>query len=1272
MRRPHHGGQNAREWRRRIAALARRNKESIATYKFRLEGETDNIDFHAAARAYDITEGIARGSLIGLVCAVHLSGFRLFSKPDETRQFRNRSHYPEKAFSGALQTHVGIENHSVSIQSLEIAFATRPRASGGVAPSWSADALARRLFQTWNGRSPKNDDQDQPMRTLANGIAAEVTSKFHDWRVLAENVGGALACADRYLASLGDSFPKLADLPPMADVQPKNCTFAYDAESPFVDMADNDEIWLHKVVATRAKQLRRDSPSLEISDSKFARQLRDATVGNPNNNGLSWLFGVGLRYLRDSDVGRIAQDLGVPEEERRRVEQLKRFADAIPPNPFFDTDGYAEFRGSVGGKIASWVSNYWKRICELTVLHSETPEIKIPPGLADDANAHLFSGQHTDAAGLQDLAKQIPTQIAEATATLSVLAGGGVPGSKDIETVERVASDVSEFIGQTGMFNNRIDQEIDHAEDAENEDRLKKLKIKLPEKFKEPPKLNRISGGTDDADGEIKNLESRLNAAIRKRREHFERLTKWVSDSDGVLDPWPAMIERERKALKDRGMNASLADEQALRRFMHRIVGMSRRLSPESAELVREKIAPLFKKKKEANRYFRNRRGAIYRHPRSTSRHQPYDVNVCDAREIDWGSWLEELVEKIRERAHRIGDKTSLRDVLSLEGFLFTERLQGLPDRVPGNLATPRNEDGILGVPPLLASQLDADEISRDVALRAFNLFNSTINGLSFRAFRESFIVRVKFLRLDHEELFYVPKKRAWRPPDKYSSAKTAISKGLALPAVTRDDDGAILPCETVEGLSKAKLPEPGSRALLRQAPHDWLVELDLRQGETPERAGLPVKKNVGTKPKGWRPLKRPAFRLVGPPSFKTCLDRTLTDITPGEEEIKLGDYTLILDRVFEQSLSWQDGKMRISAKPVRINAELAIPAVDKNPYPNAANEMLFDNIVAIDQGEKRIGFAVFSLVDFIERDVQEPVVGVDGKPAVGTVAVPAFRRLMAAVNRHRGSRQPNQKVGQTFSKALMRFRENVIGDVCNRIDTLCERHRAFPVLESSVGNFEAGGRQLKMIYGSVLHRYAYSSVEAHKTARGHYWSTADSWEHPYVHAYTWNEEKKNYSSRSKPLNLFPGVVVHPAGTSQTCHRCGRNAVTAMRNMPDKVEVEEGGRISLGDGDVIRLLERADHSESERKKFRRHKERPPLNKPVSRKLHKRDDLERILKRNLRQQPKSEMSPDTSQARFVCVYENCDFSGHADENAAINIGRRFLERIDLEASRKARG
>ena len=235
MRRAYHGGQNARDWRRQIAALAKRQREDVRTLKFRLDCRSGDLDFQAASQACDVTEGVGQGSLIGLVCAVHLSGFRLFTRASETRRFQNRSRYPEGAFSDALKAHAGIENSRITIQSIEDVFATPPRARGGSAPAWSADDLARRLFQTWNGRSPREGDAGQPAFDLAAGTARAVAREFDGWRNLADDKEGALISAGRHLATLGASFPRLDDLPTGTDFQPESCTFACDPESPFVD-----------------------------------------------------------------------------------------------------------------------------------------------------------------------------------------------------------------------------------------------------------------------------------------------------------------------------------------------------------------------------------------------------------------------------------------------------------------------------------------------------------------------------------------------------------------------------------------------------------------------------------------------------------------------------------------------------------------------------------------------------------------------------------------------------------------------------------------------------------------------------------------------------------------------------------------------------------------------------------------------------------------------------------------------------------------------------
>lgn len=1232
MKNKHHGGETARKYRREVVALAKKQKESVRTLIFPLECAPEDFDFSEAAKTYDVTEGVKKGSLFGLLCAVHLSGFRMFSKANETQQFRNSSRYPTDEFADALSTHTSINNPDVTIQSIEDTFGSPPRARGGVAPEWSANVLAHRLFKKWE-KPPNDTDTDQPTYRLAEGIAQEVFKNSSDWKELKNNVIEAMACADRHLATLGD-FPKLGNLPPRAPLTPKNCTFAYDAQLPFVPMNGNEEIWLHQVVAVCAACLSRERTD-DVPLSVTELQNRIVTY---NHNGLSWLFGNGLAYLKTTSSENIAADLGVPEAEIHRVRQLKEFADAIPEIPFFVTGGYPEFRTSVGGKISSWLANYWKRLEKLYNLHSNSSNIEIPPVLLLPINKDLFSGQHTDAVGLKDLCEQLPQRIKEAKNDLEVLRGNGVPELTHIKTIEWVADYASALIGQVEMLNNRVEQEMERDTDKKKElGQLRVVEIPLALKNK-PPKLNRISGGSVNIDDEIQQLETKLNAALAGRRDHYQQLT-----GGETLKPLPSLIEREHKKLADKGEDEGRAKEQAVRCILNGLAKISRRLSPGTEKAVQDMLKPLFSKRKDANKFFYNRQGTLYRSPFSTSRHHAYEIDLKHALQKNWLQEVENLLANVRRELSKNGNKKLLKDLILIEGFYFNQQLEGLRKKVSGKLAKPVSD--VINIPPLLAAQLEENKVPRDVAIRAFNLFSGVINGLWFSATRDRFINRVKFTRTEREELFYVPKDKLWHHPETYRSAKGMISKGLE--RVKRDENGAVLPTETAQHLSKSNFPE-GARELLQQLPHDWFVELNIH-GKPPKRAGLPMKKR-------FRELKHPAFRLIGPPSFKTWLDRALMS-----NEVKLGDYTLLISQHYRQELQMNGERIHIKPAQIEIRAEIAVPVIDKRPYQKNSSQILFDNFVAIDLGEKRIGYAVFSLKDLLEDGVINP-------KTTGTVAIKTFRKLMKKVDQHRGRHQPNQKVGQTYSRSLMQFRENAVGDVCNRIDTLCKNHKAFPVLESSVSNFESGGNQLKMIYGSVLHRYTFSDTDAHKAKRAQYWQDGKdpTWEHPYIIASL--HKKKKHSGKLQPLNIFPGAAVDPPGTSQTCHRCERNAVTELREMPDKIEVKEGGKIKLPNG-MITLYKDKKYSEHELKKFRREKQRPPLNEPVSKGFHKRNDLQKNLKRNMRQHPKSEMSPDTTQARFVCVYEDCDYDGHADENAAINIGRKFIrEEIDIEKSK----
>ena len=388
-----------------------------------------------------------------------------------------------------------------------------------------------------------------------------------------------------------------------------------------------------------------------------------------------------------------------------------------------------------------------------------------------------------------------------------------------------------------------------------------------------------------------------------------------------------------------------------------------------------------------------------------------------------------------------------------------------------------------------------------------------------------------------------------------------------------------------------------------------------------------------------------------------------------GKTEVK--EATLIIDYSHKQRFSWKDGQVSLDIRPQKARLDLAVPITEKTTH-GQLDKTIFDRILTIDLGEKRIGYAVFDIRAYLKNGETPQPAEDDKGPIVGTVAIPSIRRLMAKVRTHRGRHQPNQKMQQTYSKALEKYRESVIGDVCNRIETLCHRYNAFPVLESDIENLESGGRQLQTIYGSILHLYTYSEVDAHKEKRADHWFVKGAWQHPYLVEYSYDAERcertKN-ESKNKSLNLFPGVKVSAAGTSQTCSKCERNSLAILRKGSEQLEVKENGKIEIEDG-VIQLRKK-EIKEGKWKELRRKNERPQFKDYASLDpgSYPAEELRKLAKFHQRQAPRSKQSSDTTQSRYHCLYVGCGYEGHADENAAINIGRRFFERIAREQSRK---
>lgn len=1294
-------GERARKWRRQVAAVALSeggSQETIKTFKFPLEIPPDStVDFEEAARLYDIVEGVGKGSLIGLLCATHLSGFRLFSSAKEAAIFRNQASYPSQKFAEALKKRFDIEttpNLKLTPEGLDKFVRISPRKVRGEETLFDRDSVKERFYKDWVGKKP-DDKADKVLLEIAGDMAATLCENFEGWKDMNKNHEKALTKIEDYLKSKGE-FPALFS----SETQNSSSPIAFDPANAHIDImkhGEKEDFLAHRAVAVAASVLRRKDP--EWDTSKKPRDLQDMLLSR-SDNALSWLFNKGWLYLRETPAEKIASDYEVPENRIASVRQLKEFAEAVPSPPFFDMKHYADFRRSIGGKLRSWIANYQKRLEELKSLSDVPPKIdNLPEGLKDEKATVLFKGTDVDADSFFEIfaIDKLRAPGQKASEAIARLGGaGGAPTDEDAKEIEDYSAALSSRVSLINQINSKSDQKVEEAKESgrkDDEQFWQSLKITLPEGLKELPKLNRISGGSVNAEQETQDIEKRLNDLISAQGQHFGRLKEWMKQQGHDLNPASNLIKQEKQKLK-KDEKPEKSEELGWRWLLDKIAHESRLLSDANRAKIYELMRPLFiqgavkkrstsneseqqrarRGKTNCNKFFFNHQGRLYRSPHSTSRHEPYDIDLEAAKKENWLAHVDALIRDTEKKLTK-GDNLAVnfRDWLRMRNLYFSLQLKALPEEagIPTDLAKlPDSISDQLYVPPLLALQMQSDTTPKSVFLRVFNLYWSGLNGLCFQALRESFIVRAKFHRIGQDELLYVPKEKAWKAPDRLSNSDKPVS--FAMREAVRDDSNAVNPWKTLRRFFEKSFEKPTPKedwdkavqAYFSQAPHDWFFPADFGSG-VPKYKGVNMTKDG--KQLSETLSERSALRLRGPSSFKNRLDFALL------EKMSVNEATLIIDCSYKQRFSWTNDQLSLEIEPEDPRLDLATPITDK--FYQQDETKLFDRILAIDLGEKRIGYAVFDLEECLEnlkkgKKLHELQPAQDSKgPIAGTVAIRSIRRLMAKVVTHRRRHQPKQKIQQTYSKALEKYRENVVGDVCNRIDTLCYRHGAFPVLEKNIGNLESGGRQLKMIYGSVLQRYIFSEVEAHKAKRAEYWFTKSRWEHPYLTRLEKSSDAPKEGKRDrkdKPLSLFPGVGVDPAGTSQICSKCGRNPITSLRQSNGtKREVKKKGKVELDDG-VIQVRERNLDSEKEKEpKWRYERPAPqcyPYPKPGSYSI---DELVKRVRFHLRRPPRFRQSSDTTQSRYFCPYADCRYKAHADENAAINIGRRFFERVGIK-------
>ena len=1140
-------GEKARKWRRGVGALAEKPGKDSRARKFPLEISESAFDFAEALRLFNAVEGVGRGSLLGLLCATHLSGFRVFGGAGGAKEFR----------------------------------------------------------------------------------------------------------------------PQMTSGP----------VIAQDDARPFIPLSpDEDDIAPHKVAALLARQVRGEK---KAGESVSAGDLKLPLFGGAESapHGLSWLFGAGLaETLANAGISdkEVAEQMGA---DLRRVRQLREFARAVPlPPPFRKRKNYADFRVQVARKIGGWIGNYWKRLDELRAKVEDPPAPKLPPELDDPRLHELIRRTDAHPEEIRAAAESLPRLFEDAREALDILAGHGgrIPGRAEVDKFDELNAAVDDFAARLRVVKNIAEQRLRVGEDDAFWKALDDgLEAALSAAGK-LEKLNRISGGAPNAASETIQTAAAFNALWRHRREQFAKV---APDAKGVRAALEADEADEKKALQQRGKNPEDAPEFAVRKLLHRIGNAARKMRPANREEIAAKIRPLFVAPREANRYFNSDTGAIYQSPHSHSIHPPFALRWREARGIDWTAELDSAAARMEARLcqQRPDD---FRDWMETVRLAMSLRLRTLPDETPREkvaalASVPAEAEFALRFSPALARALKANPVPRRAIVSAFNQLDSALRGLGFRVMRPDFIVRAAFHPVGQDELIYAPKNALWNPPPGH---RLRYAESFAAMTSAENESGELNAQNAVAALLKARRPKAGANAILTDddraalavAPHHWLFPVAQWDIAAPEqgRTGFSVFKKADDK-KGFNLKPRAGLRLIGPASLKSALDDCLRG------RITLGESALLTERRFAQTLEWKNGALALRISEAELRAELAVPVM--SPPPVRKGDAFYERLVAVDLGERGIGYAVFSVRRWLENGDDSPLES-------GVIPIPSIRALIRAVRRHRGIAQPGQKVRDTHSRALEKRRENVIGDVCGKIDALCAKWRAFPVLEGDIQNLESGGSQLKLVYGSVVRRYIFSATPAHKKQRGEHWFTGDGggiWRHPFL-----IRVKRDESGREKrePLNLFPGTQVRAAGTSQQCSRCRRNALRMLREAPKNLALRfQNGEADLtGDARLfpddapsakLFLMEKPARPEPRQaRKLRRLKQRPQLSAPLEG-SRKAAELSALVKFNLRRPPESLRSRDTSQSRYFCVFADCRAQMHADENAAINIGRKLLSNLDREKSRK---
>ena len=1251
-------GKKARQYRQTLAKYSDRPSDSMLTLKFKLEPKAEalkDFSFSDFRSLYKVIEGTGSGSLTSYLFTLILSGFRTFSNAEQAVIFSTKDAFKDDAFKERVAETFGGELPLFIPSKIKARLAKGVRSTGGKDNRFCAEVIAREYRNELAKKLPKEVDE-----TLIDDvflrIGQSLESNFSGWNDLTKDLIFAADCIDTALAQYGD-FPSLKSMFEAGEsTLPHKSSIAFDKSSVHTEYDEAFAPYL--VVATVLRHC--PDERKKASDSSYVKEnLTTAT-----NNALSWLFNssAGLGMLRECSIDELCRMYGVPESRRHSMQCVQQAAQALPVQSIlvspktsakkikFEPLDYLDFRSVFGGHIDSWVSNYISRLYEIKEILEKLPEdLKLPVAFVNPQGEDFLATTNVERSGIELLLQQMSVARVNALNSIAALLG---------QTSAVQAKDVKVILATTALINRleanykQILNALDQAENDRNGHwcslkEIVKSELNQWSQLVSLPKMNQLSGGVPDVEAELTQAFEHYQQLLKAQRDHFNEIVAWdkTHDSGAILQ---VLIRAEQQKIdKRKGHKGLNARSQAIRWILDRVGKIVRQSDDEVSKRVVSWFDDIgvFYRKTDRNTFFCNRVKTLYVSPFATRNQTALPIRneiVEHAPSVLEG--LRRLIGQLSVLAFDVGRERET--MAKLEKFWMSLYMQTRPEGIPFELAQLKHPEILEGsIPEDLQLQLAQDVVSNSALNKLFNLYFSFLSGLQTVLRREQFYLRTKFTWIKNNRLYYVPKHVEWAMPDRYRDAWNwvpIIESGVLQYA----ESGKVDVVKTFQAVAQNKTSFAKLTPLLVQLPHDWCYELPF---EIESKDFVTVCQFDKGKVLTRLADKKALARLVGPSSMKSQLDELMTS-----DHVTLSDMNLLIDQPVAQK------KSQLEYQPYQLT--LAMPLGRKaTKLSEEDKKFQFKRIVAIDQGEIGLAYSVFDLADVGNPNAQ-PITS-------GTIRIPSIRRLIKGVNKFRKSGQKLQKFNQRFDSTMFNIRENVTGDVCGVIEGLMHRFNAFPVLENEVKNLESGSSQLKLVYKAVNARFTFSNVQAQNTEREAWWYKASKWSTPFFResSMEFGESASKAitveGKRYRALNLFPGTTVRAAMTSRICSVCGGNAYELYKQAREKkiqkVFVDIDGEVELL-GQTLRLYRKP--TKDEIRKAARRNERAPMNVPYPQGELTLDELKKVISYNMRRAPRSLMSKDTSQSHYFCVFKDCSAHNqdrHADINASINIGRRFL-------------